>query len=160
MKRFLVFAFVALTGVYATSAEITEWATAVSKQKGTDRAIVFRYAKSFQPGFRRSEFPDRVIIVWKYNSDSGMPVVSEREAMDRMENLLAPLVESPGASVLALVSTGENLREWIFYAKSEDAFFAAFNRAFAGQSRFPIQIHSGPDASWSTYEQFRKGVRE
>ncbi|WP_428506916.1 DUF695 domain-containing protein [Roseateles sp.] len=159
MKRFLA-VLVSLLSLSASSAEITEWATAVSKQQGTDRTIVFRYAKSFRQGFQRSAFPDRVIIVWKYKSDSGMPVPKEREAMDRMEDLLEPLVEKSGASVLALVSTGENLREWTFYSKSEEAFFAALNEALAGQPRFPIEIHAGPDAAWSTYEQFRKGVRE
>ncbi len=80
--------------------------------------------------------------------------------MDRMEDLLAPLVEKSGASVLVLVSTGENLREWTFYARSEDDFFTALNKALAGQPRFPIEIHAAPDAAWYTYEQFRKGVRE
>lgn len=142
------------------SEEITSWATAVSKQPGTDRTIVFRYAKDFRKGFQRSTFPDRVIIVWKYKSDSGMPVQAEREAMDRMEDLLAPLVGNSGVSVLALVSTGENLREWIFYARTEREFLADLNKVLTGQPRFPIEIHAGSDPEWASYERFRKGVRE
>ena len=80
--------------------------------------------------------------------------------MDRMEDLLASLVEKPGASVLALVSTGENLREWTFYTNSEDEFFVELNKALAGQPQFPIEIHAAPDPQWSTFERFRKGVRE
>ena len=80
--------------------------------------------------------------------------------MDRMEDLLEPLVEKSGTSVLALVSTGENLREWIFYAKTEQEFLAALNKALTGQPRFPIEIHAGRDSQWSSYERFRKGVRE
>jgi hypothetical protein len=159
MKR-LFASTIAFLALSASSAEITEWATAVSRQDGTDRTIVFRYAKSFRQGFQRTIFPNRVIIVWKYKAESGMPALEERQAMDRMEDLLAPLVEKSGTSVLALVSTGENLREWTFYAKSEEAFFAALNKALAGHPRFPIEIHAGPDAEWSTYELFRRGVRE
>ena len=121
---------------------------------------MFRYAKDFREGFQRSAFPDRVILVWKYKSESGMPLPTEREAMDRMEDLLEPLVEKSGTSVLALVSTGENLREWIFYAKTEQEFLAALNKALTGQPRFPIEIHAGRDSQWSSYERFRKGVRE
>lgn len=158
--RLLILAALTLFAASAMSEEITSWATAVSKQESTDRAIVFRYAKEFRDGFKKSAFPDRIILVWKYKSDSGMPVPKEREAMDRMEDLLAPLVEKSGVSVLALVSTGENLREWIFYAKAEQEFLAALNKALTGQSRFPIEVHAGRDPEWSSYERFRKGVRE
>ena len=158
--RFLGFLFFASFAFSASAAEVSGWATAVSKQAGTDRAIVFRYAKEFRKGFQKTDFPNRIIIVWKYKSDSGMPVNVERETMDHMEDLLAPLVENPETSVLTLVSTGENLREWAFYAKSEDQFYSLLNRALAGQPRFPIEIHSGPDTSWLTYENFRKSVRE
>ena len=91
MKRLLLLAVLTLSGASAMSGEITSWATATSKQQGTDRAIVFRYAKEFRNGFKKSAFPDRVIVVWKYNSDSGMPAPKEREAMDRMEDILEPV---------------------------------------------------------------------
>ncbi|WP_121456957.1 DUF695 domain-containing protein [Azonexus fungiphilus] len=160
MKRLLSLAALMLCSASAMPEEVISWATAVSKQEGTGREIVFRYAKDFREGFQRSAFPDRVILVWKYKSESGMPLPTEREAMDRMEDLLEPLVEKSGTSVLALVSTGENLREWIFYAKTEQEFLAALNKALTGQPRFPIEIHAGRDSQWSSYERFRKGVRE
>jgi hypothetical protein len=160
MKRTLALIALMLAAVSTMSAETTLWATAVSKQESTGRAIVFRYAKEFGQGFKRASFPDRVILVWKYHSESGMPTTVEREAMDRMENLLEPLIEKSGSSILALVSTGENLREWIFYSKSEREFIAALNKALDGQPKSLIEVHAAPDPSWSTYERFRKGVRE
>jgi len=160
IKRLLSLAALMLCSASAMPEEVTSWASAVSKQEGTGREIVFRYAKDFREGFQRSAFPDRVILVWKYKSESGMPLPTEREAMDRMEDLLEPLVEKSGTSVLALVSTGENLREWIFYAKTEQEFLAALNKVLTGQPRFPIEIHAGRDSQWSSYERFRKGVRE
>ena len=144
----------------ASSAEVTQWATATSKQEKTGRMIVFRYAKEFRKGFQTAKLPERVIIAWKYKSDTGMPSVEERKAMDRMEDLIAPLVDSAGVSVLSLVSTGENLREWIFYAKSEQGFFGELNAALARQPGFPIEIHVASDPTWETYRTFQKGVRE
>jgi hypothetical protein len=160
MKHLLLLVALLLTSAAVMSKEVTSWATAISKQETTGRAIIFRYAREFREGFQRSALPDRIILVWKYKSDSGMPIPSERQAMDRMEDLMEPLVEKSGVSVLALVSTGENLREWIFYAKTEKDFLAALNKALAGQPRFPIEVHTAPDPEWSSYERFRKGVRE
>lgn len=111
-------------------------------------------------GFEKSSLPDRVILVWRYESQSGLPAAAEREAMDRLEDLLAPVVEKSGFAMLALVTTGENLREWIYYTESEEAFLHALNEALAQQPQFPIEIHAAPDPKWSTFERFQQGVGE
>jgi hypothetical protein len=89
-----------------------------------------------------------------------MPEQSERKRMDLLEDLLSPKVEVNAVSKLVLVSTGENLREWTYYAKSEDDFLAKLNLALRGQAAFPIEIHAAPDPKWSSYDGFRKEVRE
>jgi len=76
--------------------------------------------------------------------------------MIQFEDALGPILEQERFATLALVSTGENLREWIYYAKSEDGFAARFDYAFAGMSAFPIEIHVAHDPQWATYEQFRQ----
>jgi hypothetical protein len=136
------------------------WATATSTHATNGRVIIFRYVKDFRAGFQKSGLPDRVILVWRYESQSGLPAPAEREAMDRLEDVLAAVVEKPGFAMLALVSTGENLREWIYYAKSEREFLHALNGALVQQPRLPIEVHAAPDPKWSTYERFRQGVRE
>ena len=148
------------TALSAHSVSGREWATAISTQAKTDRKIIFRYIKEFQPSFQRSNYPERVIITWRYESESGMPSVPERMRMERLEDLLAPVVEETGLAALILVSTGENLREWIYYTQSEEKFFQALNKTLATEQRFPIEIHTAIDASWKRYEEFRKGVRE
>jgi hypothetical protein len=144
----------------AQSADAMVWATAISKHATNGREIIFRYVKDFRAGFERARLPDRVILVWRYESATGMPSTVEWEAMDRMEDLLVPLVEKPGFAMLALVSTGENLREWIYYTKSEQEFLYSLNARLHEHPRLPLEIHTAPDPQWSTYERFRKGVRE
>lgn len=145
---------------FAQSAVGAEWATAISSHPSSDRKIVLRYIKQFQPTFNRTLFSDRIIITWRYTSDSGMPSKADSERMNLLEDLLQPVTEGAGLAGLVLVSTGENLREWIYYAQSEESFFRALNSALAAQARFPVQIHAAKDSSWSTYERFRAGVRE
>ena len=163
MKKILYVLLIAFSsfGSAATPEDDTAiWATAVSKNQLNGRAIIFRYAKDFRAGFTKSAFPHRVILVWRYESPSGMPTVQERQMMDRMEDAISPLVNKPGFSVLALVSTGENLREWIYYTKSDHEFLQAMNQAHGAQPRFPIEVHAAQDSNWSTYQKFREGVRE
>lgn len=80
--------------------------------------------------------------------------------MDSMEDLLGPVVEKDGFASLALVSTGENLREWTYYAKSESEFMAKLNKAFAGKPAFPIDVHPAHDPAWTMYEKFRTWAKK
>ena len=163
MRRRL-FAFAALAASVGTAKagnnDVAVWAIASSKHATNGRVIVFRFARQFRAGFEKSALPDRVILAWRYKSESGLPAGQEREAMDHMEDLLAPAVEKPGVAVLALVSTGEDLREWIYYTRSEQEFLNSLNKVLAGAQRFPIEVHTASDPQWSTYERFRKGVKE
>jgi hypothetical protein len=156
--RLLLFSLLALSLNSAASAQV--WATAVSRHAVEDRAIVFRFIKEFAKGFDQKQQPDRIIIVWQYKSDKGMPTVPERTLMDTLEDTLKPYVEDAGFSTLALVSTGENRREWIYYTKSEKEFFSRLNRALKNSPVFPIEIHAAPDPQWTSYGNFRAGIRE
>ena len=155
-----VLLLLAASTVFAQSDSGRVWATAISTQAKTERKIIFRYVKEFQPTFKRATFPDRVIITWRYEAASGMPETKERERMDHLEDLLEPVTEQSGLATLVLVSTGENLREWTYYTKAEGSFLTALNTALASEGRFPIEIYTAKDAKWQTYEKFRAGVRE
>jgi hypothetical protein len=136
------------------------WATATSTNPSNGRVIIFRFIKEFDPNFSRATQPSRVILVWRYNSEHGMPNLVERQRMDAMEDALEPLLEKDHFATLALVSTGENLREWTYYGKSEDGIIALINQALAGKPTFPIEIHTADDPNWTAYEAFRANIRE
>jgi len=136
------------------------WATAISKNEAADRQILFRYIHEFEPGFERAAYPHRIVITWDYEAQNGMPDHAELESMYRLEDLLKPVAEDSGLAVLTMVSTGEGLREWTYYARSEEAFFKALNAVLASEARFPIEIHAAEDLPWKTYQDFRSGVYE
>lgn len=142
----------------AASAQV--WATATSTHSTNGRVIIFRYLKELGPGFKKSLQPDRIVLVWRYQSDKGMPVLEERQRMDAMEDALEPFVGKDNLASLALVSTGENLREWTYYARSEDEFMDRLNQALAGKPAFPIEVHTAADPQWDMYETFKAGVEE
>jgi hypothetical protein len=144
--------------VFCTTANAQVWATATSTHPTNGRMIVFRFIKEFSPGFNRTSQPDRVIIVWKYQSDNGMPTSAERQRMDAMEDSVQPVVEQDNFATLSLVSTGENLREWTYYVKSRSEFMARFNKALTGLPTLPIEVHAATDPNWTMYDTFRAGL--
>jgi Family of unknown function (DUF695) len=139
---------------------VQSWATAISTNSQNGRKIIFRYAKDFSATFDRASQPSRIIIVWKYDSESGQPGPEEHRRMNLLEDSLEPILGQDNFAILALVTTGENLREWTYYAKSDDAFIQRLNLALAGLPVFPIEIHTHHDPTWSMYEEFKAGVKE
>lgn len=84
----------------------------------------------------------------------------DHQRMNQLEDMLESVLKEDGFATLALVSTGEELREWTYYAKSEGEFMARLNYALAGIPAFPIEIHIARDPNWDTYEQFKVGITE
>lgn len=80
--------------------------------------------------------------------------------MNQFEDTLESVLEQDHFATLAIVATGEDLREWTYYAKSENEFMARLNHAFSGMPIFPIEIHITHDPKWDMYEQFKTRVRE
>jgi hypothetical protein len=158
MSRLLLTIAAALTFAGTTSAKT--WDMYTSTDGATGRATIFRYISKFDVGFKRSAQPVRAIIVWTYKGTNGMPALSERQRMDAMEDLLGPVLELDEFSSLALVSTGEDLREWIYYTKSEEGFLTRLNQALGGHPAFPIEIHIADDPNWSSYQEFIDGLRK
>ena len=84
----------------------------------------------------------------------------DHERMNALEDALESVLKEEGFATLALVSTGENLREWTYYAKSEAEFVSRLNYAFGGTPAFPIEIHTARDPNWEMYEEFKAGIKE
>jgi hypothetical protein len=152
---------VLLMSVTIPSSAIAQvWATAISRNESAGTAIVFRYIKEFAPGFVRGAQPIRIIITWNYEGAKGMPNADTNGRMIEMEDVLDPAVSANALSTLSLVSTGNGLKEWIYYTKSEAEFLARLNAALGPLAAFPIEIYVEKDPTWKSYETFRKGVKE
>ena len=139
---------------------VRKWATAISTNVRSGRKIIFRYAQEFSPTLDRDSLPVRVIIVWRYQSDSGQPNSGEHQRMNLLEDALDPVLNADHFATLALVSTGEKLREWTYYAASEDGLMTRLNHALAEMEEFPIEIHTALDPKWTVYEQFKASVKQ
>src|SRR5215831_1404695 len=129
----------------AFGSNVRTWATAVSTNANNGRQIIFRYAQELSTSFDQASQPIRIIIVWKYKSESGQPMSEAHQRMNQLEDMLESVLKEDGFATLALVSTGEGLREWTYYTKSETEFMAWLNYALARLAAFPIEIHTASD---------------
>ena len=144
----------------AFGSNVRTWATAIFRNAHNGRKIIFRYAQELSTGFDQACQPVRIIIVWNYQSESGQPVSEEHQRMNQLEDMLESVLKEDGFATLALVSTGEGLREWTYYSRSEAEFMARLNYALAGLPAYPIEIHIASDPNWDVYEQFKAGVKK
>ena len=144
----------------ADDPDVTIWSTAISTSSVTGRKVIFRFADLLNPAFDRKSQPDRIIIVWTYQSETGQPLSEEHRQMNIMEDALETVLYQDRFATLALVSTGEGLREWTYYAKSEDEFMDRLNVALAGMPTFPIDVHTAHDPNGNMYEEFKARVKE
>src|SRR5262249_7489606 len=110
--------------------------------------------------FDRACQPVRIIIVWKYKSEKGQPMSEDHQRMNQLEDMLESVLNEDGFATLALVSTGEDLREWTYYTKSGTEFMARLNYALAEVTPFPIEIQPASDPDWEMYDRFKAGVKE
>lgn len=163
MKRLIAALLAALLGVNSGATEEDTGWTVAAGLRSSDTCpegcgVVYRYRSGFAPSFKRAAYPDRVIISWRYTSADGMPAPAEREAMGQLENLLEPQVGP--LSTLVLVSTGDGLREWVYYARSQDDFMGRLNEALQDHPPFPVTIDLWKDPEWAFYKDFKNSLQQ
>jgi uncharacterized protein YndB with AHSA1/START domain len=135
-----------------------EWVLVTSRNEATGNVILFRVVKHFSSGFNKTEQPVRVILEWPYKGSNGQPVGTEGAAMNAFEDAVDPMLLEDGFATLALVSTGEDLRKWTYYARSEAEFLARLKRALARHPVYPVNIQIAADPGWSRYQEIRSKV--
>jgi hypothetical protein len=140
--------------------QVQTWATAVSRNQSNDRVIIFRYADTFSSAFNKTSQPVRVTIVWRYNSETGQPRTDEHQRMNVLEDTLEPILGEDNFATLAVVATGEDVREWTYYVSSGDEFFSRLNSALAAAPKYPIEIYADLDAEWDTYGQVKARIKQ
>ena len=144
----------------AASAATRElWAVAtVNNGHGT---VICRYIAELGPKAGEQLVQrDRVTLTWHYDADAnnGMPTDDDKAGMDELEDALAPAVEGDGFSNLALVTTGDGVRAWVYYARSGDEFLARMKKALRDHPAFPVKSDLGVDPGWTTFEAFRSQI--
>ncbi|WP_224101878.1 DUF695 domain-containing protein [Paraburkholderia caribensis] len=130
------------------------WRTTTSED-ASGRVTIFRYRDSVDNAARLGQ-PTLFRLVWRYQSDTGMPHIEQHGRMDELEDALALAIEADGFASLVLVSTGDCRREWTYYAGSREYFMSRLNRGLSSHPSFPIEILVKQEPDWATFNVFQK----
>jgi hypothetical protein len=123
--------------------------TVTQARNDAGSVVVFRHRK-FSADFAKSSFPHRLNVFWTSgaSTESGLPDESDSKAMGTFEDRLVDATESDEQSVLSLVVTGKNQREWVFHTKSTEEFLRRLTAMPQERDPYPIEIHPTPDSEW------------
>jgi|GEM_PF-888422 hypothetical protein len=156
---------------FAGSAESTEqmqlktiierdaWTLSEGTHSGKPLLIRFRdELGSKKPNIKG--YANLVTVTWTYDGgESGMPDSKSSDAMEVFENRLILAVERDLSAVLSAVATNNNQREWFFYSKSVQEFGHRLSNMPQERERYPIDITTEFDPSWSLFFKFYNGAK-
>ncbi len=123
--------------------------TVIQARNDAGLVVVFRHRK-FPAGFSKATFPHRLNVFWnsRASTESGLPDEADSKAMGTFEDRLVEATEPDEQSVLSLVVTGKNQREWVFHTKSTDEFLRRLTVMPQEQDPYPIEIRHTSDSEW------------
>jgi len=123
-----------------------------------EKPLIFRGLSAVPTGVHEADLPDRVAIVWSYDSQNGMPDSNTNIAQITFEDTLESLdVNAVGR--LVLVVTGNNRKEWHWYVRDFDDWMVQMNQRLETQPFYPIEIMHFYEPDWALYKNFIVGVR-
>ena len=135
---------------------------AIATRTNEHRTIIYRYIDDLGPKLgERALQHERVTLRWHYDADAnnGMPTDADKAAMDELEDLLDSVVERDAFANLALVTTGDGDRTWVYYARSGADFRERMDRVVRGHGPYPVDVDVVADPGWSAYEAIVDSVR-
>ena len=133
--------------------ESGSWWTAPTESE-SGRLIMVTGRKDID-NFRSNErFKIRIEVTWKYEGDeNGMPDTATSQLMEEAQNALQNEFHKDPVAVLTGIFTGDDQRDWIFYATSTHIFGKKINKALADFPQLPISIYAKNDPEWQEYDE-------
>jgi hypothetical protein len=130
------------------------WRLAQGEDEGC--ALIFRIRESAPQFATKAAFPNLLAVTWKYESpnEHGMPAQADLEQMEQLEDLLVPAFENARQAFLSVVATGNDVREWQFYAGDKASVMNAVNKALGHLDPFPVEFVFQEDPDWQGYSRF------
>lgn len=81
-----------------------------------------------------------------------MPDEATSQLMEQATDLLAEAFRKDPVAVLTEISTGDNLRQWVFYTLSLAIFSKKINEALAPLPPLPLAFDAEEDPDWASHD--------
>ena len=127
-----------------------EWDTMLSTT-AEGQSIVINVRLQLE-GFQNSgKFKERVEIVWRYESEDGMPCDELAGQMEAAQEIIQRKMEKDKLAILTGIYTGGGERCWVFYTRKTEVFCQYLTEALAEHPLLPIVLEAEEDPEWGEY---------
>lgn len=130
------------------------WSVGTTEHNG--RPMFIRINTGLQETAGKPPFGYRFGVAVPLHSpgDDGLPISSEFEQLNSIEDELSATFESSGATVLAVIFTTSGFREFVFYTSVPHEIPPAMQPLNARITTHKLQFYVRPDPNWEVYNSF------
>lgn len=99
----------------------------------------------------------RVEITWRYGGEKqGMPDYKTSTLMEKVTDAMQAAFDADPVAVNTGIYTGDDVRNWVFYARSLHLFEKKLNESLAAFDKLPLEIEAFEDPEWEEYAEMRE----
>lgn len=126
-----------------------------------DLPIVVAFTSELPAESIRRLYITMVVVSWQYDGrdNNGMPLPGTNAKMILLEDALEDIAETSILAIRAYSRTGNNLKEFVYYTRSQDEFIMSMNKKLAVHERYPIEITFYEDPHWSELAKLIKDFK-
>lgn len=133
--------------------ETGNWWTAPTESEN-GRLIMVTGRKDIDKFRTNGRFKIRIEVTWKYAGDAnGMPDKETSALMEEVQDTLQNAFTKDPVAVLTGIFTGDDQRDWVFYATSTHIFGKKLNEVLAPYPLLPLTIYTENDPDWVEYDE-------
>ncbi len=128
----------------------------VSSTEHNGRPMFIRINTGLRDAAGKSPFGHRFGVAVPLHSpgDDGLPVATESEELNSIEDQLSATFEPSTNTVLAVILTTSGFREFVFYTSTPNEIQPAMERLKTQITSHKLQFYVRPDPDWEIYDSF------
>lgn len=133
--------------------EICSWWTSPTESE-SGRLIMVTGRRDVEKFRSNERYKIRIEVTWKYEGGpDGMPDTATSTMMEEVQEALQNVFAKDPVAVLTGIYTGDDQRDWVFYATSTHIFGKKLNEALEPFPQLPLTIYAENDPDWDEYAE-------
>jgi hypothetical protein len=127
----------------------------IGKYYENDLPVIMKFVNELPENKIISRLPFLTVISWKYDGseNNGMPLEEINQRMILLEDALENSMSTSKIFRHVYSRTGNNLKEFAYYTKSQDDFMVMLNNTLKKHAEYPIEINFYEDKEWSDFKK-------
>jgi len=116
--------------------------------------VIMKFVNELPEQKTMSKLPFLTVVSWKYDGteNNGMPLKEINNRMIILEDAIENSMNSTDFFTHVYSRTGNNLKEFAYYSKSQKDFMEILNLTLEKHEAYPIEINFYEDKEWADFK--------